>query len=114
MQINVDVVDLSSDEGDEVREKEKRRCKFLPSSVSSQCSLQLVPDTKRPKHASEPEPVDADGILVDIDVTEVAVGGPKARREDASRDINAFFDDPHPVTLSDGRTKSYRNCKKCS
>jgi hypothetical protein len=82
--------------------------------VSSRRSPWSVPDTKRPKHTSTTEPVDVDGILLDIDVIEVAAGGPKARREEAIRDINAFFNDPHPVTLSDGRTKSYRNCKKCS
>jgi hypothetical protein len=56
--------------------------------------------------------VDDDGILEDIVIT--SASAPSAtRREEKTRDINAFFDEVQPVTLRDGTTKRYRICKNC-
>ena len=56
--------------------------------------------------------VDDDGILEDIVVTSASAPS-VTRREEKTRDINAFFDEVQPVTLRDGTTKWYRICKNC-
>jgi hypothetical protein len=74
------------------------------------CLTAADPGTKRRKGAVDI--VDDDGILEDIVLT--STSAPSAtRREEKTRDINAFFNEVQPVTLRDGTTKRYRICKKC-
>jgi hypothetical protein len=54
-----------------------------------------------------------DGIFSDIELTGIS-SQPRARREDASRDIREFFDDSFTTTDTGGKTRQYRNCKICS
>ena len=58
-------------------------------------------------HVPTTDPVDADGILEDIDVMDIDEPS-KPRREQRSRDIDALFSAPY---LKDN--KKYRDCHAC-
>jgi hypothetical protein len=64
--------------------------------------------SKRPKGTANT--VDDDGILEDIVVTSTSAA---TRREDKTRDVNAFFEEAQLVTIGDGSKKRYRICKNC-
>ncbi len=57
-----------------------------------------------------PQAVDADGLLVDVDVQQV--NDNPTTREDKWQDVDQFF---HPSVIKDvnGKSKKYRMCKLC-
>ena len=57
-----------------------------------------------------PQAVDADGLLVDMDVQQV--NDNPTMCEDKRQDVNQFF---HPSVIKDvnGKSKKYRMCKLC-
>jgi hypothetical protein len=64
---------------------------------------------KRPRY--DPDVVDSEGLLEDVDVQSVRNAG--TSREDKSRDIDEFFEAPVERLGKNGVTKKYRKCKTC-
>ncbi|KIK47782.1 hypothetical protein CY34DRAFT_8650 [Suillus luteus UH-Slu-Lm8-n1] len=60
---------------------------------------------------AEPELVNADGILIDIDVQSLME--PVSTREAKTADINAFFGATFDHTGANGKVKKHRKCKTC-
>jgi hypothetical protein len=46
-------------------------------------------------------------------VTSTSASSATRRREDKTRDVNAFFEEAQLVPVGDGSTKRYRICKNC-
>ena len=69
-------------------------------------SIELTSTGSGLKRHKAAEIVDSDGILVDIALTS-ASGPSTTRRDEKTRDVNAFFDEPKLMTLGDGSTKLY-------
>jgi len=75
-------------------------------------SIELTSTGSGPKRCKAADVIDSDDILIDIAVTSAAKPS-TTRRDEKTRDVNAFFDEPKLVTLGDGSTKLYRICKHC-
>jgi hypothetical protein len=73
---------------------------------------ELITTGSGAKRRKAADSVDDNGVLDDIIVTS-ASGSMTTRREDKTRDVNAFFDEVQLVTLNGGSTKLYRICKNC-
>jgi hypothetical protein len=71
----------------------------------------LAKKQRRSTAASEPEALDKDGILVDIDVQSVADSG--STREGRTADIDQFFGNPYDCAGANGKVKKHRKCKIC-
>jgi hypothetical protein len=74
----------------------------------------MQPLAKRARQSvatSEPEALDEDGILVDIDVQSVGDSG--STREGKTVDIDQFFGNPYDCTGASGKVKKHRKCKIC-
>jgi len=67
---------------------------------------------KRQKNKPSGGAPSEEGIFSDIKLTGIS-SQPRAWREDASCDIQVFFDDSYTATDTDGKTRQYRNCKIC-
>ena len=58
-----------------------------------------------------PDAVDADGLLMDVDVQPITENNTKSR-EDRTQDIKEFFHPTFEKTVQ-GKSKKFRKCKKC-
>jgi hypothetical protein len=65
---------------------------------------------KKTATLGNPQAVDEDGLLVDVDVQQV--NDHPSTREDKRQDVDQFF---HPSVVKDvnGKSKKYRTCKLC-
>lgn len=65
------------------------------------------------KHATlgDPDDVDEDGLLIDVDVQSVD-SSPACTREDKRKDVDHFFHGAI-VKIVKGKAKKYRDCKAC-
>ncbi|KAG1893144.1 uncharacterized protein F5891DRAFT_986138 [Suillus fuscotomentosus] len=61
---------------------------------------------------AQSDAVDGNGLLEDIDVQDISPIT-KARREDKTMDISAFFGAPYAAKSKDGKTRNVRDCKSC-
>jgi hypothetical protein len=65
------------------------------------------------KRTTDPQEVDPDGVLADVDVMDISQSTSKARRKDGGRDLDAFFTPIYDKKGIDGKVRKYRNCKCC-
>jgi hypothetical protein len=68
---------------------------------------------KKPRQSalSEPEAIDEDGILVDVEVQSVADSG--STREGKTADLDHFFENAYECEGANGKVKKHRTCKVC-
>jgi len=59
----------------------------------------------------DPDDVDEDGLLIDVDVQSVD-SSPACTREDKQTDVDHFFHSAI-VKIVKGKAKKYRDCKVC-
>lgn len=96
--------------------KEKMyECYFIVSRWQWQHHLSVSKRQKnKPSHPSSgaPRPPSDDGMFSDIELIGIS-SQPKARHEDASCNIQEFFDKSYTTTGAVGKAKQYWNCKIC-
>jgi len=72
----------------------------------------LAKKARRSAISSEPEPVDEDGILVDVEVQSID-NDSVSTREGKTADIEQFFGSAYEYAGANGKVKKHRKCKIC-
>jgi hypothetical protein len=80
----------------------------FPSRID--CDPEIVAGKKKCATLGNPIVIDADGLLVDVDVQ--LVDDSPSTREDKRQDVDHFFR-PAVIKVVNGKSKKYRDCKSC-
>ena len=114
------VEEISDEEDSDDEERENARinpkptgeCNIMVFKILRLTEKLLAKKARRSTISSEPEPVDEDGILVDVEVQSVGDDS-VSTREGKTADIEQFFGSAYEYAGANGKVKKHRKCKIC-